>query len=173
MNVFLKLFLSFFKIGAFSFGGGYAMLPLIEEEVIHLHNWITTSEFIDILAISEMTPGPIAINSATFLGYKIAGLMGSAVATFAVTLPSFLIMTAIFLSINKFKDSPYVAWAFDGIRPVVIGLILAAAINIGMTTLVDIKSILIAATLFYVVAFRDLNPILAIVIAGILGIIFY
>jgi chromate transporter len=173
MNIFIKLFISFFKIGAFSFGGGYAMLPLIEEEVIQLNNWITTSEFIDILAISEMTPGPIAINSATFLGYKIAGLMGSAVATFAVTLPSFLIMTIIFLSINKFKDSPYVEWAFEGIRPVVIGLILAAAINIGMTTLVDLKSIVIAILLFYVVAFKNLNPIIAIVIAGILGIILY
>lgn len=173
MTVLIKLFISFFKIGAFSFGGGYAMLPLIEKEVIQLNNWITTSEFIDILAISEMTPGPIAINSATFLGYKIAGILGSAVATFAVSLPSFIIMTLIFLSINKFKDSPYVAWAFDGIRPVVIGLILAAAINIGRTTLVDIKSIVIAVSLFYVVTFKNLNPIIAIVVAGILGIIFY
>lgn len=173
MTVLTKLFISFFKIGAFSFGGGYAMLPLIEEEVIQLNNWITTSEFIDILAISEMTPGPIAINAATFLGYKIAGLMGSAVATFAVTLPSFIIMTIIFFSINKFKDSPYVAWIFDGIRPVVLGLILAAAINIGRTTLVDFKSIAMAVSLFYLVNFKKLNPILAIVIAGIAGIILY
>lgn len=173
MTVLMKLFISFFKIGAFSFGGGYAMLPLIEEEVIQIHQWITRSEFIDILAISEMTPGPIAINSATFLGYKIAGLLGSAVATFAVTLPSFIIMSIIFFSINKFKDSPYVAWIFDGIRPIVVGLILAAAINIGITTLVDFKSIAIAVSLFYLVTFKKLNPILAIVMAGIVGIILY
>lgn len=173
MTVLMKLFISFFKIGAFSFGGGYAMLPLIEEEVIQLNNWITTSEFIDILAISEMTPGPIAINSATFLGYKIAGLIGSVVATFAVTLPSFIIISIIFLSINKFKDSPYVAWVFDGIRPIVVGLILAAAINIGITTLVDFQSIAIAISLFYLVTFKKLNPILAIVMAGIVGIILY
>lgn len=173
MTVLMKLFISFFKIGAFSFGGGYAMLPLIEEEVIQLNHWITTSEFIDILAISEMTPGPIAINSATFLGYKVAGVLGSVTATLAVTLPSFIIMSIIFLSLNKFKNSPYVNWIFEGIRPIVIGLILAAAINIGRTTLVDLKSVAIAISLFYLVTFKKLNPIIAIVMAGILGIILF
>ena len=173
MQILLDLFISFFKIGAFSFGGGYAMLPLIEEEVIQVHAWITTTEFIDVLAIAEMTPGPIAVNSATFLGYKVAGVLGSAVATFGVILPSFLVMSLIFHFIFKFKNSPYVDWVFKGIRPVVLGLIAAAAISVGRSTFVDIPSVIIAVLLFYIVAFRKFNPISAIVVAGILGVVFY
>lgn len=173
MQVLLELFISFFKIGAFSFGGGYAMLPLIEEEVIRVHGWITTSEYIDVLAIAEMTPGPIAVNSATFLGYKVAGVMGSAVSTFGVILPSFLVMSLIFHFIFKFKNSPYVDWIFMGIRPVVLGLIAAAAISVGRSTFVDLTSVLIGVFLFYIVAFREFNPILAIILAGVLGIVFY
>ena len=119
----LKLFLTFLKIGAFSFGGGYAMLPLIEKEIIEVHQWLTTKEFIDILAVVEMTPGPIAINSATFLGYKVAGFWGSVAATIGVVLPSIIIILIIAHFLSKFKDSPYVEWAFRGIRPVVLGLI--------------------------------------------------
>ena len=173
MQILLDLFISFFKIGAFSFGGGYAMLPLIEEEVIQVHAWITTTEFIDVLAIAEMTPGPIAVNSATFLGYKVAGVVGSAVATFGVILPSFLVMSLIFHFVFKFKNSPYVDWVFKGIRPVVLGLIAAAAISVGRSTFVDIPSVIIAVLLFYIVAFRKFNPISAIVVAGILGVVFY
>lgn len=173
MQILLELFISFFKIGAFSFGGGYAMLPLIEEEVVQIHSWITTSEYIDILAIAEMTPGPIAINSATFLGYKVAGVFGSAVATFGVVLPSFLVMSLIFHFVFKFKNSPYVEWVFKGIRPVVLGLIAAAAISVGRSAFVDIPSLIIAVLLFYIVVFRKFNPILAIVLAGVLGIVFY
>src|SRR5690554_6415833 len=107
MKILLQLFASFFKIGAFSFGGGYAMLPLLEKEFIDKHNWLTTADFIDILAISEMTPGPIAINSATFLGYNVAGILGAIVSTLAVVLPSFIIITLMFKFIRKFKSSPY------------------------------------------------------------------
>lgn len=173
MGTLIQLFISFFKIGAFSFGGGYAMLPLIEEEIIQVHSWLTATEFIDILAVSEMTPGPIAINSATFLGYKVAGVPGSIVATLAVVLPSFIVMSIIFQFINKFKNSPYVEWAFDGIRPVVLGLIAAAAVTVAKSTFVDFKSAIIAVLLFYLVTFRKFNPILAIVLAGVLGIALY
>ena len=89
MNLLIQLFISFFKIGAFSFGGGYAMLPLLEKELIDKHQWISTSDFIDILAISEMTPGPISINSATFLGYKVAGVLGAIFSTLADTVNTF------------------------------------------------------------------------------------
>lgn len=173
MNTLVQLFLSFFKIGAFSFGGGYAMLPLIEEEVIKVHNWLSATEFIDIIAISEMTPGPIAINTATFLGYKVHGIAGAAVATFGVILPSFTIMSLIFIFLNKFKNSPYVDWVFIGIRPVVLGLIAAAAVTVGKSTFVDFKSVLIAGGLFYLVSFKKLNPILGIGLAGLMGIILY
>lgn len=173
MNVLLRLFLSFFKIGAFSFGGGYAMLPLIEEEIIVTNQWLTHGEFIDVVAISEITPGPIAVNSATFLGYKVAGVMGSITATVAVVLPAFLIMTLIFHFINKFKESKYVGWALSGIRPVVLGLIASAAITVAKTTFIDLKSIVIAFVLFYIVTYKKFNPILAIVLSGIMGIILY
>lgn len=173
MGLLLKLFISFFKIGAFSFGGGYAMLPLIEEEIIQVHGWLTTSEFIDILAVSEMTPGPIAINAATFLGYKVSGVAGSIVSTIAVVLPAFIVMSLIFHFVFKFKSSPYMDWVFKGIRPVVLGLIAAAAVTVGKNAFTDIKSVLIAGILFYLVSFKKLNAILSIVLAGIMGVILY
>ncbi|HEY4543823.1 MAG TPA: chromate transporter [Tissierellaceae bacterium] len=173
MNLLLQLFLSFFKIGAFSFGGGYAMLPLLEKEIIITHNWLTSQEFVDIFAISEMTPGPIAVNSATFLGYKVAGFLGAIVATFAVILPSFIVITFLYLSIEKFKDSKYLDWIFQGIRPVVLGLILAAGITVAKTGVTDIRGLFIAGLLFYVVSFKKLNPIWAIVLGGLLGVVLY
>lgn len=173
MGIIFDLFFTFLKLGAFSFGGGYAMLPLIQEEVIQVHSWLTSTEFIDILAISEMTPGPIAINSATFIGYKVSGVWGSVVATLGVTLPSFLVMSIIFHFVYKFKNSPYLAWVFEGIRPVVLGLIASAAFTVAQSSFVDIKSIFIAIGIFYIVTFRKFNPILAIVLAGSLGILLY
>jgi len=173
MSSLIKLFLSFFKIGLFSFGGGYAMLPLIKKEIIEVHGWLTNAEFIDIIAISEMTPGPIAINSATFLGYRISGILGSVVSTIAVVLPSFIIMSLIFHFVNKFKDSPYSDWFFRGIRPIVLGLIASAAVSVAMDAFVDIKSVLITLGIFYIVTFKRLNLIIAIIIAGIMGVIFY
>ncbi|MFY9214529.1 MAG: chromate transporter [Tissierellaceae bacterium] len=173
MIVLVQLFISFFKIGAFSFGGGYAMLPLLEKELVQKHQWITTADFIDILAISEMTPGSIAINSATFLGYNVAGILGGAIATIAVVLPSFIVITLIFRFINKFKNSPYVDWIFRGIRPIIMGLIGAAAITVGKTSFIDFKAVLLALLVFYLVSFKKLNAILGIVLAGALGIILY
>ena len=163
MGALIDLFISFFKIGTFSFGGGYAMLPMIQEEVIEVHRWITMAEYIDILAIAEMTPGPIAINSATFLGYKVAGVAGSAVATLGVVLPSFIV----------FKSSPYVDWILKGIRSVVLGLIAVAAFSVAISTFVDIQSVLIAVVLFYLVAFRNFNPIYAIILAGVMGVVLF
>lgn len=172
MTLVIKLFISFFKIGAFSFGGGYAMLPLIEEEIL-TNGWLTTKEFIDILAIAEMTPGSIAINSATFLGFKVSGIWGAMAATIAVVLPSFIIMSLIFVFVAKFKNSPYVDWIFSGIRPVVLGLIGAAAVSVGQNAFIDFKSILISIAIFYAVTFKKINPILSIVLAGVIGVIVY
>lgn len=139
--ILLKLFISFLKIGAFSFGGGYAMLPLIKKEIIVVRGWLSVKEFIDILAVVEMTPGPIAINSATFLGYRVAGVLGSIVATIGVVLPSFVIILIIAHFLNKFKESPYVDWAFRGIRPVVLGLIIAASLTVTKDAPIEIVEI--------------------------------
>lgn len=173
MGNLIKLFVSFFKIGAFSFGGGYAMLPLMKETVIDHHNWLTNAEFIDILAISEMTPGPIAINMATFLGYRVSGFIGSAVATIAVVLPSFIVMSLIFHFVNKFKDSPYSDYFFRGIRPIVLGLIASAAVSVAMDAYVDIQSVIISIVLFYFITFKNLKAIPAIILAGLVGILVY
>lgn len=149
------------------------MLPLLEKELIEKHQLISSTDFIDIAAISEMTPGPIAVNSATFLGYKIAGVLGSIVATIAVILPSFIIISLIFKFISKFKSSPYIEWIFRGIRPVVLGLIGAAAVTVGKTSFVDIKAVIISILLFYLVSIRKLNAILGIILAGVMGIFLY
>lgn len=169
----LKLFVSFLKIGAFSFGGGYAMLPLIKKEIIEVHGWLTIKEFIDILAVVEMTPGPIAINAATFLGYNVAGLLGAIVATTAVILPSIVVILFIAHFLSKFKDSLYVDWAFRGIRPVVLGLIITASLTVAKDSIIDIKSLILGVILFYLTSFKKLHPILTIVIAGIVGVIIY
>ncbi len=171
--ILLKLFLSFFKIGAFTFGGGYAMIPLIQKEVITNQQWLTTREFIDIIAVAEMTPGPIAINSATFLGYKVSGVFGSIVATLGVVLPSFIVIGIIFYFLSKLRESPNVEQAFKGIRPVVLGLIATAAIEVGKDAIIDFKSIIIAGIVFYLVSVKEKSPIVGIAVAGVMGIIFY
>ncbi|MBS4538342.1 chromate transporter [Clostridium sp. D2Q-11] len=171
--VLLKLFLSYFKIGLFSFGGGLAMLPFIQEELIEKHGWINPAEFVDMLAISQVTPGPIAINAATFLGFKINGVLGSAVATFSVIFPSFIIIVTIAHFLERFKHSKYVKWVFDGIRPVVLGLIGSALYLVGKQSLSDIKGILIAIAMFYLVGIRKINPMICIVGAGIAGVLLY
>ncbi|SHH38581.1 chromate transporter [Caloranaerobacter azorensis DSM 13643] len=171
--IYIKLFISFLKIGVFSFGGGYAMLPLIQEEVITKNGWINLKEFVDILAISQMTPGPIAINSATFLGYKIGGVLGAVVSTLAVITPSLVIILLIAHFLRKFKESKYVDWFFKGLRPIIIGLIASAAILVAKNTIIDIKSLIITLAIFYLVTYKKLHPILCIVIAGGLGVIMY
>lgn len=171
--VYIKLFISFLKIGAFSFGGGYAMLPLIQEEIITKNGWLSLKEFIDVLAISQMTPGPIAINSATFLGYKIGGILGAVVSTLAVVTPSLVIILLIAHFLKKFKESKYINCFFKGLRPVIIGLIASAAILVAKKTIIDVKSLIITLAIFYLITYKKLHPILCIVIAGGLGVVLY
>lgn len=171
--IYWQLFLAFFKIGLFTFGGGYAMLPLIQEAVIVEHGWATLAEFIDILAVVEMTPGPIAINSATFIGYRAGGFFGSVTATLGVVLPSVIIITCIAKFMSHFSENKYIRWAFEGIRPVVLGLILSAVISVGRNTVVDVKAFLLAVVFFVLTVFAKLHPIAIILIAGVTGCILY
>ena len=122
-NKVLKLFLTFLKIGAFTFGGGYAMIPLIHREAAEKNNWVTDEEIIEMLAISESTPGPIAINSATFVGYKVAGFWGAAFATLRVIIPSLVIITVIAFFLRSFSEYKAVRYAFTGIRAGVAALV--------------------------------------------------
>lgn len=173
MDLLVEIFLVFFKIGLFSFGGGYAMMPLFEKEIINGLHWISYSDFIDIVAIAQTTPGPFAVNSATFIGNKLAGFWGSVVATLGVTLPSFIIMSIIFLTINKFRDSNAIKVSIRGIRPVVLALVLAAVVTIGKGAIIDYKSIIIAIVAFVLVRVKKLNPILLMAVGFLVGIVLY
>ena len=127
--IYLQLFYTFFKIGLFGFGGGYAMLSMIQGEVVTRYNWVSTQEFTDIVAISQSTPGPIGINAATYVGFTATGsIWGSVIATFAVVLPSFILMLLISKFLMKFKNHPVVEHVFQGLRPAVVGLLAAAAL---------------------------------------------
>lgn len=135
--IFLYLFITFFQIGLFGFGGGYGMLSLIQGEVVHRHAWLTTGEFTDIVAISQMTPGPIGINSATYCGYtavhnegygQLMSILGSFTATFALVLPSFILMILISRLLMKYMNTPAVQSIFSGLRPAVVGLLGAATL---------------------------------------------
>ncbi len=189
--IFLYLFYTFFKIGLFGFGGGYAMLSMIQGEVVTNHDWITSSEFTDIVAISQMTPGPIGINSATYVGYTAVmnagysqawAVLGSCVATFAVILPSFILMIAISRFFLKYQKHPAVEAIFRGLRPAVVGLLAAAALvlmnaeNFGNFN-TDLYQFLISIAIF-LVAFigtrkYKVNPILMIVLCGMMGYLLY
>lgn len=168
--IILQLFLTFALIGAFSFGGGYAMLPLIQREVVENHHWFTLQEFSDILAISEMTPGPIAINSATFVGYKIAGIFGSIAATIGVVLPSFIIILVIAKIVIKNKDNPYFQGAFSGLRPIVVAMITSAAIMLAQDIIFEPKTLVLTLIALAITLFTKMHPILLILIFGLLGI---
>ena len=126
----LPLFISFLKIGTFTFGGGYAMIPLIQREVVEKKKWITAQEILEVVAIAESTPGPIAVNAATFIGYRTAGFWGAFCATLGVALPSFLIIAGISLVLRQFENLKVVQYAFQGIRAGVLALLVRALISL-------------------------------------------
>lgn len=169
----LELFMAFFKIGLFSFGGGYAMLPFIQEQTIEVHGWLTTHEFLDMLGIAQITPGPISINTATFVGYRLGGLLGAITSTVAVVLPSLIIVLIISFFFHKFSKSHTIQNVFKGLRPIVLGLVASAAVDIGRGVFIDYKAIVIAILIFVLLTFKKMDTIVLIILAGILGILFY
>lgn len=179
MDNYIKLILGYLKIGLFGFGGGYAMLSLIQSEVVG-SGWISSQMFTDIVAISQMTPGPIGINSATYIGYVVGGgIIGSILATLAVVIPPFILVLIASHYINEHKDSSIIQGAFAGLRPIVVGLIASAALllmnsdNFGYELTDRIISIIICIISFCVVFFTRIHPIVMIVIAGILGLLLF
>lgn len=173
--IYMQLFFTFFIIGLFTFGGGYAMLSLIQNEVVVNHQWVTAQEFTDMVAISQMTPGPIGINSATYVGYAVTGnIFGSLTATIAVTLPSFIIILLICKIYNKFKESNIFASLMKTLRPVVIGMIGAAAgILITKDNFIDWTSWVLFTAAFIACQFFKMNPILVIILSGAIGYLIY
>ncbi|ADL08784.1 chromate transporter [Thermosediminibacter oceani] len=171
--IYRVLFLSFFKIGLFSFGGGYAMIPLIQKEIIDINGWLTLEQFMDIIAISQMTPGPIAVNAATFVGYRIAGFWGAAAATAGVTAPSLIIILLLAFLIKKYRGLAWVDAFFSGVRPAVIALIVKAAYSLGRGSILGIKDIILALAVLAGLYIFKLNPILIIALAAAAGILIY
>ena len=172
--LYLQLFLSFFKIGLFGFGGGYAMISLIQAEVVTRHEWISAAQFADIIAISQVTPGPIAINSATYVGYAITGsIWGSVTATIAVCIPSLTLMLAATRFYIKLRANAYVAGAMEGMKPMMIGMIIAAALLLlTPDTFIDWKSWVILAVSF-IASIKKVNPILIIILSAVAGLLLY
>jgi chromate transporter len=173
--IYLELFISFFQIGLFTFGGGYAMISLIQNEVVVTKGWVDPATFTDIIAISQMTPGPIGINSATYIGYAVTGnIFGSLIATFAVCLPSFIIILLIAYLYKQFKNNKWTEAALRGIKPVIIGLIASAAILlVTPDNFPDYKSWLIFGAAFIASWWGKQNPIRVIIAAGIAGLLLY
>ena len=166
----LQLFLIFAKIGGFTFGGGLAMLPILEREVVQKRKWASEEEMMDYYAIGQCTPGIIAVNTATFIGNKRKGILGGIVATLGVVTPSVIIISLIAAFIQNFQDVQWVQWAFSGIRPTVIALILNATIKITKKSLVDVWTVLLALAVFFLSAFTNITPALFVLGAGVLGI---
>ena len=190
--IYLKLWFTFLKIGLFSFGGGYAMIPMIEKE-IERNRWLSAAEFFDIIAIAEMTPGPIAVNSATFVGYKAAGFLGGLFATIGVSIPSLVLILIISRYFFKFQNHPLNTTMFYGIRPVIAGLITTAAFFVAETAIfkdefsmdllikifyqplevINIESIFIFFISLIALKKFKLHPILTIALSGVLGILLF
>lgn len=173
MIVLVELFLAFLKIGAFSFGGGMAMIPFIEREVVTKYAWISKSDFIDIIGISQMTPGPIAINSATFVGYKVGGVAGSLISSIGVVLVAFILVIIASKTLGKFKENKKIQGALMGMKPVIIALVINAFISLSEQSYHDIKSLLIAGICIFLIIIKKVHPIWVIIIAACLGITFY
>lgn len=186
--IFWQLFVSYLKIGFFGFGGGYAMLSLIQNEVVVQHQWMTGSEFADIVAISQITPGPIAINSATYVGYTVGlqaggvgyGILGSLIATFAVCLPALTLMLLITRYFLRLRHNSLIEGAMRGMRPVVIGMIAAAALLLifphstdpGEQNFIDLWSWLLFGGVL-IGQWKKINPILLIVLSAVAGMVIY
>ena len=170
MTVLAGLFATFFTIGLFSFGGGYAVLSFLQQVAVE-HGWMTTERFADLIAISQSTPGPIAINMATFVGYDVGGVPGALAATVAVSLPGMALMVLLAACLGRFYDRPPVQAALLGLRPAVVGLIAAAAWQIGRVAIVDWAALGIAAACTLLIARWNLHPawlVLGSALAGIL-----
>ena len=166
----LKLFLKFLKIGAFTFGGGYAMIPLIRREIAQREHWIEDKDILDILAVSESTPGPIAVNTATFIGYKLAGKLGAASATVGVVRPSFVIIFILSFVLRQFEEFPGVRYAFWGIRVAVVALVLSALVSMARQCPWNLVSYVLAAGAFVLVGFFGANSILVLLACALLGL---
>lgn len=169
MNIYLKLFGIFFKIGTFTIGGGYAMVPLIENEIVTKRNWVSQDDFINLLAISQSSPGVLAVNISIFIGYKLRGIRGSIITALGTILPSFIIILAIAMFFSSFKDNPIVERIFKGIRPAVVALIAAPTFSMSKSAKINRYNLWIPVVSALLIWLLGFSPIWIIVFAGIGG----
>ena len=166
-----QLFLVFLKIGAFTFGGGYAMIPIIQKEIVENKKWITDDDILEIIAIAESTPGPIAINSATFVGYRVAGFFGAMFATLGVVLPSFVIILLISFVLREFQHIRAVQYAFNGIRAGVLALLIKALVSMYKKAPKGLISYIVMGASFIITAFFDINVLFVIIGCAVFGLV--
>lgn len=170
LKLLFEVFWVFFKIGAFTFGGGYAMIPLISRETVENKKWISDQDILDIVAIAESTPGPIAINSATFVGYKVAGTLGALFATLGTVIPSFLIILLISFVLEEFQHLTVIKYAFEGIRAGVLALVLKAFWTMYKKAPKNLISYIISALAFILAAIVKLDILYCIIICAVIGL---
>ena len=171
MKELLQLFLAFAKVGLFTFGGGYAMLPILQREIVEKRQWATSEELMDYYAIGQCTPGIIAVNTATFIGGKRKGVPGSLATTLGVVAPSIVIITIIAAFVQNFQHIEAVQWAFEGIRAAVVALIASAVLKLGKKTLVDFGAVAIFLIVTALAVLTDLSPAIFVVAAGAAGLL--
>lgn len=171
MHELWQIFSTFFKIGMFTLGGGYAMIPLIQREVVEKRQWIKHKEFIELLALAQTSPGPLAVNAAVFVGYKRKNLTGSLIASLGITLPSFIIILIIAMYLIGFRENQYVENFFKGIRPAVVALIAAPLYSLGKSMKIGWGGILLAAAVAAAVAFVGMSPAIMVVVVALLGLL--
>ena len=182
--IYIQLFISFLQIGLFSFGGGYAAMPLIQNQVVNFHHWLSLSEFTDLITISQMTPGPIAINSATFVGEKIAGVPGAIVATLGCIMPSIIIVTIIAYFYMKYRDLDSLQSVLKTLRPAVVAMIASAGVSIlvtaffgesGLIVMKNLKIQMVVIFVIYMVLLMKfkMSPVFVMILAGILNVMQY
>lgn len=180
--IYIQLFLSFLQIGLFSIGGGYAALPIIQNQVVQMHAWLTMREFADILTISQMTPGPIAINAASFVGTKIGGLPGALTASIGVVIPSFIIVLTLSYLYYKYRSLTAIQAVLKGLRPAVVALIASAGVSLGIDAFwqgkaigfatINMESVVLFALALFVLRKYKKSPITVMACSGIIAVVF-
>jgi chromate transporter len=159
-------------VNALTIGGGFVMIPLLQKEFVEKYHWLTNQEFLDAIAVGQITPGPLTVMNA-FIGYKISGILGSILAMISSYLPSLIITTIVVRNYYTYKESLFVNTSFKGIKPTVVGLLIAVALSLGKSALVDYVTLGIAITSFILIAFTKIDPTFVIIGAGVLGAFFY
>ncbi len=170
-NIYFDLFATFFKIGAFTFGGGYAMIPIIQREVAQKKQWITEDDLLDIIAVGESTPGPISVNTATFVGYQTAGVLGAFFATLGLVMPSFVIILLISLVLKEFSQLKAVQYAYAGIRAGVVALLVKAVISMSKKCPKNAFAVGIALGALLLCTFTDISTIIVIIGCALCGVV--